>query len=79
MLMGTCLETSVVTKCNEIFSGYRCSMLFNQPKFQRPTLSPLSSIMMEKISLYANGCSDHMTVPVIFDMKKSGKMLYHNL
>lgn len=35
--------------------------------------------MMEKISLYVDGYSHHMAVPVIFDMKKFGEMLYHNL
>lgn len=35
--------------------------------------------MMENISLYVDGCSHHMAVPVIFDMNKFGEMLYHNL
>jgi len=55
------------------------SSLFNQPTLQRLILFSLSFIMMEKISLYVDGYSHHMAVPVIFDMKKFGEMLYHNL
>jgi len=53
--------------------------LFNQPAFQRLIPFSLPLIMMENILLYADGCSHHMPAPVIFDKKKFGKMLYHNL
>jgi hypothetical protein len=55
------------------------SNLSNQPAFQRLIPFPLSSIITEKNSLYVDRCSHHMAVPIIYDMKKFGEMLYHNL
>jgi hypothetical protein len=55
------------------------SNLLNQPAFQRLIPFPLPSIMMVKNSLYVDRNSHHMAVLIIFDMKKFGEMLYHNL